>query len=162
MLKLAILENIRSNLDQTSPKNFKSQTDFIIINSKWKNSANNSNAYNAFISLDSDHLIVLANIIYQQISKTKLYDWSTIKYDTKIKNTFINEVKNRYSALTHQDQSTTTLLPTNSRKFFISVQRNAGKLISLKPNQKKHNNWEMHEVYENCASIQQAARLKDN
>ena len=42
----------------TSPNNFKSQIDFIIINSKWKISAKNARAYNSFISLASDHRIV--------------------------------------------------------------------------------------------------------
>ena len=67
--------------NHTSPNNLKSQIDFIIINSKWKNSAKNSRAYNSFISLASDHRIVSANIklslrkIIKNVSKTKLYDF---------------------------------------------------------------------------------------
>ena len=63
----------------TSLNNFTSQIDFIIINSKWKNNANNSRAYNSFISLASNHCIVSANIKLslrkniKKISKTKLY-----------------------------------------------------------------------------------------
>ena len=94
----------------TSPNNFKSQINFIIINSNWKNSAKNARAYNSFISLVSDHRIVSANIELslrkniKKVSKTKLYDWSSLKYDAKIKNTFITEVKNIYSALTLQEE----------------------------------------------------------
>ena len=47
----------------TSPNNFKSQIDFIIINKKWKNSAKNCRAYNSFISLASDHRIISAEIL---------------------------------------------------------------------------------------------------
>ena len=83
----------------TSPNNFKSQIDYIIINSNWKNSAKNARAYNLFISLASDNRIVSANIkmsirkTIKKESKTKLYDWSSLNYDAKIKNTFITEVK---------------------------------------------------------------------
>ena len=68
-------------------------------------------------------------------------------------------MKNRYSALTLQDESTTTLLSTNSRyeNCVLACTEIAGKVIPLKPKQKKRNPWETHEVCEKAASLQQAA-----
>ena len=133
----------------TSLNNFKSQIDFIIMNSKWKNSAKSSRAYNSFISLASDHRIVSANIKLilrkniKKVSKTKLYDWSTLKYDTKIKKHSITEVENRYSALTLQDESKITLLSANSRyeNVALACKEISGKVIPLKTIQKKCNPW---------------------
>ena len=73
-------------------------------------------------------------------------------------------MKNRYSALTLQDESTMTLLSANSRyeHFVLACKEIAGKVIPLKSKQKKRNPWETHEVCENRTSIQQTARLKDN
>ena len=38
----------------------KSQVDFILVNSKWKNSVKNCEAYNSFSSMGSDHRVVSA------------------------------------------------------------------------------------------------------
>ena len=69
----------------TSPNNFKSQIDFIIINKKWKNSAKNCGAYNSFISLASDHRIISAEILLclrankKKLCNNKPYDWTKHK-----------------------------------------------------------------------------------
>ena len=105
-----------------------------------KNSAKNARSYNSFISLASDHRIVSANIKLsfrkniKKESKTKLYDWSSLKYDAKIKKTFITEVKNRYSALTLQDESTTTILSAKSKyeNCVLACKEIAGKVIPFK------------------------------
>ena len=72
--------------------------------------------------------------------------------------------ENRYSALTLQDESTTTLLSANSRyaNLVLACKEISGKVIPLKHKQKKRNPLETHEVCENRASLQQDAQLKDN
>ena len=67
-------------------------------------------------------------------------------------------MKNRYSALTLQYESTTTLLSANSRYEYVvlACKEIAAKVIYLKPKQKK---------YMKCVKtvhLQEAARLKDN
>ena len=61
-------------------------------------------------------------------------------------------------------QDTRPILSANSRyeNFVLACKEIAGKVIPLKPEQKKRNPWERHEVCENRTSLQQTARLKDN
>ena len=74
----------------TSPNNFKSQIDFIIINKKWKNSAKNCRAYNSFINLASVHRIISAEILLclrankKKLCNNKPYDWTKLKQDINI------------------------------------------------------------------------------
>ncbi len=44
------------------PNGFKSQIDFLLINKKWINSCHNSEAYNSFYGVSSDHRIVTGKI----------------------------------------------------------------------------------------------------
>ena len=46
-----------------SPHKTKHQIDYIIVRKKWRKSIRNCEAYNTFISLESDHRIVVANVI---------------------------------------------------------------------------------------------------
>ena len=45
-----------------APNKTSAQLDYVLINKKWKNSATNCRAYNSFISVASDHIIVTANM----------------------------------------------------------------------------------------------------
>ena len=61
----------------------------MIINIKWKNSANNCKAYNSCISIVSDYRIISANIRLslrannKKYNKIKYYDWARLKTDTE-------------------------------------------------------------------------------
>ena len=61
----------------------KTQVDYILINRKWKNSTKNSEAYNSFSSLGSDHRIVTARIKLSRRAPRKPpqpnYDWSALR-----------------------------------------------------------------------------------
>ena len=78
-----------------SPNDYKSQIAFLIINKKWKNSIINCRAYNYFISIASDHRILTTKIKLslrankKKCSKNKPYDWSRLKYDRELRNSFI-------------------------------------------------------------------------
>ena len=59
-----------------SPHMTKHQLDYILVRKKWKKIIRNCEAYNTFISLGSDHRIVLANVTLslrasKQIAKRK-------------------------------------------------------------------------------------------
>ena len=90
-----------------------SQIDFLIINKKWKNSIINCRAYNSFISIASDHRILSIKIKLsfkankKKCSKNKLNDWSRLKYDRELRNSFITKIKNTFSVLqdTSNDES---------------------------------------------------------
>ena len=91
----------------TSPNGAKTQLDYIIINKKWKNSAIDCRAYNTFEGVKSDHRIVVAKLRLSlrantsKSSRQTPYDWSTLKKDTDIANSFTIELKNIFEALEH-------------------------------------------------------------
>ena len=60
------------------------QVDYIMIRKKWMNSVKNSEAYNSFSSIGSDHRIITAKIKLSLRSNKKrtkrmTYDWSILK-----------------------------------------------------------------------------------
>ena len=62
--------------------------DNILVNSKWKNSIHNSEAYSSFASVGSDHRIVTASVklslrATKTRSKKQQYDWKLLRYDRK-------------------------------------------------------------------------------
>ena len=66
--------------------NRKSQIDYILINSKWKNSLKNCQAYSSFASVGSDHRKLSAKLRLSLRSKAvtprkENYDWSVLKSD---------------------------------------------------------------------------------
>ena len=89
----------------------KSQVDFILVNSKWKNSVKNCEAYSSFSSMGSDHRIVSAKIkLSLRTSKSPQpeprYDWSALK-DPEINRLYTVAVKNRYESLCQEGQTIT-------------------------------------------------------
>ena len=54
--------NVKEYYGHTLPSGKKSQVDYILINTKWKNSALNCEAYNTFSTVGSDHRIVTAKL----------------------------------------------------------------------------------------------------
>ena len=96
-----------------STNDYKSQIDFLIINKKWNNIIINCRAYNSFISRASDHRILSTTIKLslrankKKCSKNKPYDWSRLKYDRELRNSFITNIKNTFSVLqvTSNDES---------------------------------------------------------
>ena len=100
-----------------SPNGSKAQLDYVINNRKWKNSAKNCRAFNSFVSVASDHRVVSTQIRLslrankKKNSNISPYDWTHLKDNSEIRNTFITRVKNRFAAL----QDTTLTKSTNTR-----------------------------------------------
>ena len=89
----------------TSPREEKSQIDYILINNKWKNSGLNCEAYNTSCTVGSDHRIVTAKIRLslrksKTASRKKIrYDWNVLITDENIKERYTVEVRNQYQVL---------------------------------------------------------------
>ena len=60
---------------------------------------------NSFISISSDYRILSTKIKLslrankKKCSKHKPYDWSRLKYDRELRNSFITKIKNTFSVL---------------------------------------------------------------
>ena len=149
-----------------SPTGGKAQLDYIIINQKWKNSVKNCRAYNSFVSVASDQRIVTAKIrLSLRANKKKRnnnipYDWSTLKDDSDLRNTFIIRVNNRFTAL--QDQSQTRNADTTYSNFETAIKETAFDTIPLKPKVKKHTPWENREICEKREQLHKAANVKQS
>ena len=94
-----------------APNKTLAQLDYVLINKKWKNSVKNCREYNSFISVASDHRIVISNIQLSlranknKSSRIKPYDWINLKNNADIRNKFIIEVKNRFEALQNDEDT---------------------------------------------------------
>ena len=69
------------------PNGYNAQIDHIIINTKWKNSVVNMEAYSTFSSVESDHRVVVADIKISlrrpKIAPRKVkYDWNCLMIGT--------------------------------------------------------------------------------
>ena len=86
-----------------SPIMTKHQRDYILVRKKWRNSIRNCEACNTFISLGSDHRIVVANVTLslrasKQIAKRKpKYIWRDLRDQDKLQERYAVEVQNKFN-----------------------------------------------------------------
>ena len=86
----------------------KSQLDYVLVRKKWRNSIKDTEAYNYFDSVGSDHRLVLSKVRLS-LRKTKtpprkaIYDWENFREDGELQDQFTVEVRNRYSILREED-----------------------------------------------------------
>lgn len=96
----------------------KSHIDYILIRKKWRNSLKNTEPYNFFSSVGSDHRAVICKVKLS-LRKTKtparrvIYDYNPLKTDTALQEQYSVEVRNKFSCLTEEmateDESNVTL-----------------------------------------------------
>ena len=130
----------------TYPNGTKAQLDHVLINKKWKNSAMDCEAYNSFYSIRSDHrpisakirLSIRANVINKK--KTTQHDWSQLRLDDDIKQSYSVEVSNRFNALQNiADNDSSNTIYNN----IIEAHSKAAELhVPTKPRRKKKVPWE--------------------
>ena len=94
------------------PKRNRYQLDYILVNSKWKNSVLNSEAYSSFESVGSDHRIVTAKIrlslrVTKPPAPKNRYDWKQLRYNAEVKSKFSIELRNRFNELFEETASAT-------------------------------------------------------
>ena len=147
------------------PNNYSSQIDYIIINIKWKNSAQNCRSYNTFVNVESDHLIATAHIQLslrankKKNSKTKPYDWTTLQYDKDIRCDFVTRVGHTFAALqTLETEDTASLRYSH---FETARKEYAIEAISLKPKLKKYIPWERADICHKREKLHLSAKEKD-
>ena len=96
-----------------SPNGDKYQLDYILIRKKWRNSVKDAQAYNNFASIGSDHRIVSAKVRLSLRSNHKgtmrkiRHDWKMLKEDDELQERYTLTVKNRFHALTLENESAT-------------------------------------------------------
>ena len=86
--------------------------DYILVNSKWKNSIHNSEAYSSFASVGSDHRVVTARVqLSLRATKSpatkKRYDWKLLRYDTRLQSDFKLELRNKFDELYSENATIT-------------------------------------------------------
>ena len=94
------------------PRGNRYQLDYILVNSKWKNSVLNSEAYSTFESVGSDHRIVTARIrlslrVTKPPAPKKRHDWMQLRYNTDVREKFSIELRNRFNELYDESSSAT-------------------------------------------------------
>ena len=86
-----------------SPYMTKHQLDYILVRKKFKERIRNCEAYNTFISLRSDHRIVVANVTLslrasKQIAKLKpKYVWRDLRDQDTLQERYAVEVRNKFN-----------------------------------------------------------------
>ena len=81
-----------------SPHMTKLQLEYILVRNKWRKSIRIYEAYNNFISLGSDHTIVVANVTLilrvkkQTVHRKPKYVWSDISNQYKLQERYAVEV----------------------------------------------------------------------
>ena len=96
-----------------SPNGDKYQLDYILIRKKWRDSVKDAQAHFNFASIGSDHRIVSAKVRLSLRSNHKgtmrkiRYDWKMLKEDDELQERYTLTVKNRFHALTIENESAT-------------------------------------------------------
>ena len=108
--------------------NRKSQIDYILINSKWKNSLKNCQAYSSFASVGSDHRTLSAKLRLSLRSKAvtprkENYDWSVLNSDQILQNRYSIQLHSRFSIL--QNEPTYTI--DDKYQHFITANKETAK-----------------------------------
>ena len=94
-----------------SPYKRKHQIDYIIVRKKWRKSIRNCEAYNTFISLGSDHRIVVAKVILSlRATKQKMkikpkYAWSDLRDQVNLQEKYANDVKEKFNIQSLDEES---------------------------------------------------------
>ena len=147
----------------TAPNGYKAQLDYIIINRKWRNSAKNCRAYNSFVSAASDHRIVSTQIRLSLRANKKIssnvapYDWSTLKINPKIHETFVIQLNNRFASL--QESVSAPSVNSTSDNFETVCRETAKNTIPLKPKTKKRKPWESADICQKRHELHTVAQL---
>ena len=126
------------------PNGEKTQLDYILLNSKWRNSATNCEAYSTFGVLGSDHRIVTAELrVSLRANKTPMrkskYDWEKLLTDTEICKEYSISVRNSFAALADLDANTDC--DTLYSSLVTAHEHAAEETLPLKPKKKKHVAW---------------------
>ena len=107
-----LLKKVGKRWKFEDPKKMRYQLDYILINSKWKNSVMNVKPYSSFASVGSDHRVVTIKLrLSLRMPKSqppkKRYDWQLLKFYKDMCSRFTLEVRNKYGELYNEDSDAT-------------------------------------------------------
>ena len=110
-----------------------------MINSKWKNSLKNCQAYSSFASVGSDHRILSAKLRLSLWSKAvtprkENYDWSVLKSDQVLQNRYSIQLHNRFSILQNE---LTDAIDDKYQHFITANKETAKEMIPKKAKRQK-------------------------
>lgn len=86
------------------------QLDYILVRQKWRNSVHNSEAYNTFNTVGSDHRVVSAKVKMSlrtsKHNKKVRFDWQQLTKSSEMQERYTVTVRNRYQVLESDDNGT--------------------------------------------------------
>ena len=145
----------------TYANNSKAQIYYVCINTKWKNSAMNCEAYSSFEGVSSDHRIVTAKIRLSlrknatRTATTKHYDWALLN-NRNIRDKYVLKLRSRFETLQEKEEKNT---PNDEYENFVNAHLEAAsKCIPTKPRTKYRAPWETEEVREKRALVKTASK----
>ena len=111
------------------------QLDYILVRRKWRNSILNSEAYNTFCSVGSDHRVVSAKIRLSlrttRNPKRNLYDWEMFSRRPDLQEQYSVLIKNKFRPLQSDN------LTEEYEKFIETNNEAKKKFVPLKARAKK-------------------------
>ena len=117
--------------------------DYILVRRKWRNSLKNTEAYNFFSSIGSDHRAVICTMKVS-LRKSKLpprrthYDYAKLTDDNKLQERYAIAVSNRYSCLMEETDPEDVSDATARYAKFIEATSTANKaVLPTKPRHKR-------------------------
>ena len=104
----------------------KGHIDYICIRTKWRNSLKNTEAYESFKSVGSDHRVVISKLkLSLRKSKTPpkqiRYEYNTLKSDGELLTKYSIEVNNRFSCLSVNGEEEVAPSATESYSKFVGA-----------------------------------------
>ena len=113
----------------TDPKGEHHQLDYIMVNTKWRNSVRNVEPYSSFASVGSDHRIVTMRLKLSlrapNAAATRAsFEWRLLRNDKNLQTLYSVEIRNRFSSL--QAEGSTA---TEKYKAFTEANEQTAKAI---------------------------------
>ena len=122
------------------PSGSRSQIDYILVRTKWRNSVHNAQSYSTFFSVGSDHRVVSMKTVLSlrsskksQAHPMKQIDWRLVCSNEDISHQYAVDVKNRFDTLIQESDDMEVY-------YQQLVQVTQDVAISSLPKKKKQNN----------------------
>ena len=100
----------------------RTQIDFILVRKKWRNSVLNTEAYESFSNVGSDHRLVASKVRLslrkKAIPKKIQPNWSVLRTDANLQDKFTVTVKNKFSALSTKDLEDPEIVISDPTKLY--------------------------------------------
>ena len=100
----------------------RTQIDFILVRKKWRNSVLNTEAYESFSNVGSDHRLVASKVrlsLRKKATPKKIQpNWSVLRTDANLQDKFTVTVKKKFSALSTKDLEDPEIVISDPTKLY--------------------------------------------